>query len=218
MEKKTTMTMVLLFSALSLIYIVISYFGLDRFLLLRFKNPEHYIKNYSELDICDDNKVVISFTTIPENTEKIKPMINSILDQTAKVDQIALNIPNKYKNKSYNLPDYFKDCLNVYRVGKDNGKSTCVIPTLKREGEKNTKIICVKDNVIYGKDFIETIVDESNKNPDKAIQSKNCILVKPRFFDTKVLDYTGKKLNMKWIQENLKVGIIKLDYSENYSF
>ena len=39
-----------------------------------------------------------------------------------------------------------------------------IIPTLLREGEKDTKIIIIDDDIIYGKDFIETIIEEGYNN------------------------------------------------------
>ena len=56
---------------------------------------ENYINNYKNLKKIKNN-VILSFTTTPEKIEKIRPMLNSILDQTIRVDKIVLNIPKIY--------------------------------------------------------------------------------------------------------------------------
>ena len=128
-------------------------------------------KNYQRLEDGDSNcRVVISLTTTPEGLKNIKPVINSLIDQTVKINMICIIVPY---GDNYILPDNLKNSVLLYRTGKNYGLGNCIIPNVIREGENNTKIITVGDNTIYGKDFIEILLDKSDKNPNSVIYHDN---------------------------------------------
>ena len=102
---------------LSLIISLLYYFGLTRYFTLCTKDTNKYLENYKNLDKADkEMKVIISLSVRPEKIDKIKPMINSILDQTVKVNQIVLNLPN---NKEYNIPKEYENVFTIFRCGKE---------------------------------------------------------------------------------------------------
>lgn len=195
--------------------------GIYRYIYLHITNPEKYLKNYQNLDKADpDNKVVVSITTTPDKISKIKPVLNSILDQTVKIDQIALNIPYSYNGVDYQIPEEFKKFVSIYRCGMDYGPGTKLIPTLLREDECGTIIITLDDDQIYGKDFIEKLIYESKKNPNNAIyiNENKCssgLLVKPEFFDANILSRDITLLKDDWIKDNIKVKCYKINYNGN---
>lgn len=107
-------------------------------------------------------RVVITMTTIPPRVKYLGPIVASLLDQTVRVDEIALNIPFKSrKGQEYELPDWFESVplLKVHRVPKDLGPGTKILPTLQREGD-DTLIIAVDDDNIYGSKMVEQLVKE----------------------------------------------------------
>jgi len=128
--------------------------------------------------------VVINFTTTQEKIQSLKPFLNSILDQTVKVDQIALNI----LPKKYNIPEWYNDVLNIFRSGKDYGPGMNILPALTREGETDTIIISISSDKLYEKTFIENMVNASIDNPNTAFIIDGGMIVKPAFFDPSVLD------------------------------
>lgn len=208
--------------ALTIVITFFSYFGLFRYIKLHIVSSEKFIRDYNKLPRASKDKVVISFTTTPDKIEKIRPMLNSILDQTVKVDQIALNIPYKYNGKSYVIPREYKDIANIYRTEKGYGKEAAYIPTLLREGESDTKIIYLDDDKVYGKNLIASLVEASNKNPEKAIYIKDLmnhsvgVLVKPKFYGSDILNHTKEKSSINQSRYNMKVGKVKIKTSETY--
>jgi hypothetical protein len=223
MNKRSIIVMTLVSVTISTIILLLSYFGIIRYVILHFLTLEKFTNAYNTLPKADDNsRVVISFTTTPERISKIKPMINSLLDQTVKVDQIALNIPYSCKGRKYNIPKEYKNILNIFRSEKDYGEGGKYIPTLLREGENNTKIIYLNDNQIYGKDLIETLVDESNLNPDKIIYTKNNmnasggVLIKPMFFNCDVINRNNKEFSDTWLKNQNISGAKKISYQETF--
>lgn len=179
-----------------------------------------FVNNYKNLKKCTNDKVVLSLTTTPCKIKDITPMFNSLLDQTVKVNQISLNIPEKCNDETYDIPAEYKDICNIYTTGKDYGIGTKYVPTLLRENECGTKIILLNDNIIYGKDFIETLLKESDNNPDKCIYVGNTfenadgILIKPEF----ITDIIHDKCDNKWLHDNLKSDKVKVNYSKNKKF
>lgn len=222
MKRKTKIIIFVVSTIISIIIILFSYFGVFRYIKLHLSSSEEYVKNYNKLERGDKGRVVISFTTLPNRINKIKPMLNSLLDQTVKVDQIALNVPYNHKGVKYNIPDEYKDIVNIFRVGKDYGPGTKIIPTLLREGECDTKIIYLDDNLVYGEDFIETLLNESKKYPNMAIytrenmKSSGGVLIQPEFFNKDVINHEMNYFDDEWLRQNLKVEKQKIKYRGNY--
>ena len=107
-----------------------------------------------------EGKVVISLTTIPSRIHQIAPTLCSMLSQTRRVDMIRLNIPYKsLKGEKYNIPKILKVLkhIKIFRVEKDLGPSTKLLPTALDE-HPNTKIIVIDDDMIYGSKLVETLV------------------------------------------------------------
>jgi hypothetical protein len=220
MEKKTLLILSLVFTVLYLIYMFLSYYGIIRYGLLHFHNIDYYVKNYPKLPKNSDvmsklpknsDRVVIHFST--DNMSKLTPFINSLLDQTIRVDEIAVSLP--YKDMK-NIPEYMKKVLSVYGYSKNYNDAGKLIPVLLREQDANTKIIIVEPNIVYGKDFIEEMVDQSDMNPNNIIKNGDTILIKPEFFNNNVSEYDTKTNCNKWIEKCSNVDTINFPYSTNF--
>ena len=214
MNKKTVIIITILSTILSIIFILSSYYGIDRYLSLHMKSCENFINKYSYLPKASTNRVVISFSTTPEKINKIKPMINSILDQTVKVDAIYMVL---LADKNYNTPKYITNVATVVLAGKDYGGGTKIIPILLKEKECDTIIIALNDNVVYGQDFIFTIIEESNKNPGTVLLDKkgDVMLVKPEYFGCDVINRDKESFDNDWFINQSKHNKV-IDYNENY--
>jgi hypothetical protein len=200
-------------TVLSLLITVLYYYGITRYLMLYIKDTNIYLENYKNLDKVDtDKKVIISISVQPEKINKIKPMINSILDQTVKVNQIVLNLPN---NKEYNIPKKFEKIFTIFRCGKDYGECNKFIPTLLREESKDTIIILLDENYVFGQNYIEDMIEEYKKYKC-SILSKGGILVIPEFFDMDIYNRDNKCLDNKWIKECIKVDKKYISDTETY--
>lgn len=199
---------------MSFLWILISYFGIVRYLQLHYKSPEHFTDNYKKLQSADtDVKVVVTFTTNASKIKKLKPVINSLLDQTVKVSQISLTVPNKIAKL---VPDDIKNYINIYKTSIDYGMCNSVIPSLLREHEQDTILVCIQDDQIYNKDLIENLVDQAKIHPTKAITTPcgKAILVRPKFFNANVCD--SDTTDKDWIHTNLNVPCVTTDSCQIY--
>ncbi len=210
MKKKTMIIYTIIGTILSLIMILLSYFGMIRYLSLHVSGSDKLVENYSKLPKAAEKRVVISLAVNPSNFQKIKPVLNSILDQTVKVDQIGVVVPLNSEN---DVPEYIKKIANIFPAGKDYGEGTALIPILLKEKECDTIIIALASDVIYGKDFIEKMVDESNEYSGILTDIKRkALLVKPDYYGCEILD---SKYNDKWFINQAKKAKI-VDYTENF--
>jgi len=219
MERKTIILISLIAAIISMIYVMLDYFGIIRYIKLYLYSPEQYIKDYKKLDKIYKDKVVISLTTTPDNMKKLKPVINSLLDQTVQVDLISLCIPEG--NDEYKLPSELKDAVAIFRCG-NNQELNPLISSIMREGESTTSIIVLGDDYVYGKDFVETLIEESNKNPHDIICVGNSInlnkgaLFKTDFFKEDFLEKNNQTPN-EFVNNYFKNHKqIHLNYYENY--
>lgn len=213
MKRKTIIILSFISIFLSLIYILLNYFGLLRYIELYVSSTKKYQKKYSSLDKGDpNNRVIISINTV--STKNLKYVVNSLLDQTVKVDLISINVPSDHEFK---IPENLKDSVKVYKCNKNYKDSTCLIPSVLRESNYNTKIITLADNKIYGKDFIEQLIDASIKNSDSIIYTgdkidiNNGVLFNINFFDDNFINNPDIK---ELISKNLKH--YNISYKENY--
>jgi hypothetical protein len=180
------------------------------------------LKNYTKISKASKERVVICFSTTPDNIVNIEPFLNSILDQTVRVDEIFLIIPYKHMNK---VPEKLKKIVSIHGYSKNYDDAANLVCSVLTEPEANTKIIVVEPNMIYSQDFVENMVEMSNKNPDKIIygsatkETKYGLLVKPDFFDDKISKYEegcSTKDCCKWLDKCSKVSSIFLDSGNTY--
>lgn len=117
--------------------------------------------------------VIISLSTIPSRFDKIGPTLESLLAQSAKIDEIRLYIPKSYLR----FPEYdgvalpnIPNGITLIRPDKDDGPASKVInclvdPTL----DADTHIIFCDDDRIYNQDWAQKRLNQSAEHPDCAI-------------------------------------------------
>lgn len=199
------------------IFSVFYYFNFYRYFQIKYNsNLSDYIKKYATIKkIKCDSKIIVSISCRPNNVHCLKPLLISLLNQTVKIDQIALNIPYKTNNGiKYKIDEEFEKVVNIYRSGDDYKGENNIIPTLLREGDYGTIIISLNENVIYGETFLESLLNKSLENNNCAIFFNEGMLVKPEFFNKNIL-YEDKISNVK---KYIKSNVIKnFEYYENYN-
>jgi hypothetical protein len=116
-------------------------------------------------------KVIVSFTTSPSRLLRVKPVIESILNQDYEVYGIEINLPKKYKNtEEYILPNFLElkedsnickhyPKVKIFRIENDLGPGTKIIPTILRYiGNTDPNLYLVS-------------IDDDNKYPERLISS-----------------------------------------------
>lgn len=199
-------------SILSIIISILSYYGIIRYIKLYLsKSVDKYTENYSSLPLASNDKRVIVILSV-QNEDELKtiyPTINSLLDQTVRINQIFLVLPCK---SNCNVPENLTKVVTVVQPGKTYDDTyQDIISILHREKENDTIIIKVSNGVIYGNDFIENLLEISESASDFVIKDKAnlFLLVKPSLI---ILDTDHKFIS--FLNNNVK----DISYSENYKY
>ena len=215
MKKRTIIIISVVLTLLSIVYTIISYYGIDRYFILHFKNPDRFIENYKNLPKANKGRIIVSLSPTKKQIKKLMVPIISILDQTVRVDQIIMVLPPGIYKKDF--PEYVSKIVNFQQAGKDYGKGTKLIPVLLREKECDTVIIALNVDIVYGKDFLESMIEQMKNNHGVVLMdtSGSSILVKPDYFGCDVIDRQKDKFDNEWFQQKAKQSKI-INYNENY--
>ena len=217
MKKRTILILIIISTIISLVFTIGNYYGIDRYIRMRLIGSDSLIEAYSKLPLADkEQKTVVSLSATQKDFTKLRPVLNSLLDQTVRVDKITLVIPSQYERED--LPDFVTKIANTQPAGKDYGEGMKLIPALLKEKESDTTIIALDNNWVYGKDFIETMIKSMKQHKGEVlIDSKDtCMLLKPEYFDSDVIDRDNSIFDKKWFLAKAKKSKV-IPYTENYS-
>lgn len=211
----------LIVSSILLFYLILDYYGVLRYFIVKNSDYKRYLKNYETLPKADAERVVIAFRYVPEQEKSIPllPFINSILNQSVKVDDIILITPYKYMKS---IPEYLKQIVALNCHSVDYEDASTIICSVLREPESNTKIIIVDSNMIYGKTFVQDLVEKSNDKPnsmvfgDKNHDLKYGVLIKPSFFDESIVDYKKGSGCKNWLMNTSKCEKCETECNGNF--
>tara|TARA_Y100000389_G_C17455906_1_gene518144 strand:- start:1078 stop:1740 length:663 start_codon:yes stop_codon:yes gene_type:complete len=212
--KPLVLKLSIFFSVLTIIYLILSYFGVLRNISLFTQNTLSLAENYrhkAKSNFCKDFKVVVVIYSKDPLNDKLKCTINSILDQTIKIDSVLLvnNNPNTDK-----YPKYLNYVATPLCINKDYGYGNKLIPPMLKEKDQNVIIIPL-ENKIYGNDYFETLLKKSEENPDSQILNKNndLVLFKINNFSQDIFSRDKKTFDKDWFVNNSKNTVV-LDYDD----
>ncbi|WP_417875153.1 glycosyltransferase [Xanthomarina gelatinilytica] len=145
-------------------------------------------------------KNIISFTTIPSRINNIKPMVDSLLNQSVQADEIILWVSKSYKRLNQHIetdiPDFIKKTPIIVKFCEDVGPFTKLYYSLKQEwNNKECIIITVDDDVFYPKHWLKQLLKQENKTPNKAIGYRGRVLTDKLNYNTsvKITDAASRK-------------------------
>lgn len=191
------------------------------------KNLTNLDRNYLKLPRVKSNrKVIISLTTIPPRINKLRGTLASLLIQSYRVDEIYINIPHtSLKGIKYKVPKWLSnlDNIKINWCERDYGPSTKLLPSLIKEN-KDTIIIIVDDDIIYGTKMVESHIYEFYRRKCKDALTifgwsinKNLNIIRgvktfPRYFGIKKVDLLAGYSSFLVTPEMFPPGIF--DYSK----
>src|SRR5213594_3172230 len=124
----------------------------------------------------DNQRVIVSLSTVPDRIDNLTPTIRSLLKQTRPPDEIVLAVPefSVRERRHYVVPKYISQLprVRVLRCREDYGPATKFIAAIQDElaaGRENTLIMVVDDDRLYPRDALETYLHFNNQFPDAAL-------------------------------------------------
>ena len=117
-------------------------------------------------------RVVATCTTIPTRYERLRKMIESLVNQTYKLDAIYVGLPKRSHRLNIDYPplpdDIKKNCI-VVSPKIDYGPITKLYGGLVSEKDPETLIISFDDDIVYPPTTVETFVRHAKEWPDRVI-------------------------------------------------
>lgn len=151
--------------------------------ILETANTHDYIKKYNKLpNASDETKVIISFSLHDDND--FKPFLNSILDQSKRVDEIIAIVPSE----NTIIPDYAKQVVIPLVSKKSCGFGSKIIHTLLYERDADTIIIGLDSKNIYPYDYVETITDKLIQDKTLTLFRDDTIALRPCGISEDIID------------------------------
>jgi len=226
---------------LSFVYLLLEQFGFVRYLMCYLHSTESYIENYKNIEKYGDERTVITLSTTYTRLPKLILVLKSLLDQTVRVDMIYVTIcgdndtTNQTNSETLSALNTIKKIATIVEIKNCKHPNVSQLYTaITREGNTTTRIITVGDDIIYGKDFIETLMDAMKDGDDKIVfinegeQEKTQeqylnidlskgVLFKTSYFSTNFIKELEYK-NRNWITEyskSLNIPTKSLKYSGN---
>lgn len=183
MSSKTFHIISIALSILSILFSIMTYFGIIRYIKLYMtKSVDRYAEKYTDLPVATEKRTVIVLSVENQSDiDRIIPTVNSLLEQTVRVNQIFIVLPCE---SNCVVPDSLKKVLTVIKPGKVyDEQHQDLISVLQREKEKNTLIIKASKGIIYGQDFIQNVIEKSEEHPESIIRDESDLfmLIKPEF-------------------------------------
>jgi hypothetical protein len=170
MNKRTMLYLSVVSILFSLVYTLFEYYGGVRYIGLRMSSdPSSYISKYPSIDRFDERRVVVVLDCTNCDTSNLLPTLLSLLDQTVRIDEIAI-CESPLSDKTPDSPrdnDAYPDIAVTYRT------RDAISSTITRERDANTIILFLEPTVIYGKDFIERILSEQSQARSEALSKRS---------------------------------------------
>lgn len=161
MNNRVKIIIFLITFLLSFTYILMKFFQWDRFILTinnTSTDIESVVEKYKDIKKHDSDENIVLCFILKRPINEFMPVLRSVLDQTVRIDKINLldNVGYTKQNKDiHNLERY----INIIqwknpKVSYDIFKMT--------EKDKNTRLILLRDDIIYGTDFIEFMINNKS--------------------------------------------------------
>ncbi len=115
-------------------------------------------------------RVIVSLTTIPPRFAGLQDCLESLLQQTAQIDQINLYLPRRYRRfpGDYTLPKV-PPGITIRIVEDDYGPATKVLPAAVENAGTDTLILFCDDDKVYHPTWAQHLVDGAKVHPDCCI-------------------------------------------------
>jgi len=119
-------------------------------------------------------KLIISLTTIPPRIAKIGPTLRDLLNQSADVHEIRLNLARNYRRfpgETLTVPD-LPEGVTVHWSDQDYGPATKIFPTVHDHRGEDVEILFCDDDQPYEPKWAQRFLDARASQPNSCIVGK----------------------------------------------
>jgi len=122
--------------------------------------------------------VVGTLTTMPHQYDKVLRTLDSLHNQTYKLNKIYLSLPEVSRRLGTKYPPVPKEINDKCEIVKvlDHGPITKLSGALLAEQDPNTVIITFDNDMVYPETMVEKLIENHKKYPNSAIGSAGMLL------------------------------------------
>lgn len=123
-------------------------------------------------------RVTASLTTMPNQYDKVIKTLESLHNQTYKLDKIYLSLPEVSRRLGTKYPPVPKEISDKCTIIKtpDVGPITKIYGGLLAEQDPDTIIITFDNDMVYPDQMVEKLIENHKKYPDSAIGSAGMLI------------------------------------------
>ena len=117
-------------------------------------------------------KIIVCLSTIPPRSQQLNLVVDRLLRQTIRPDEIRVYVPKKYRRFG-EAPEFPKlpALVNIVECPVDYGPATKILPALADTQADEALIYC-DDDIDYDHQMIERLVKTSEQFPDACIADR----------------------------------------------
>lgn len=164
----------LLFSLFIIVLIMYNIVDWRYYKMCRVENMSPFVTRFMQTPRLDTNDKII--VVLRGDTVAMNQTVASLLDQTVRIDDIVV-----VSNTDVQLPAALTKFAHVIqtscRYDTEFDDVRYIAQTTK---DANTFILGLQSGTVYGKDFVRTMVEQSQIHPDEILSDGNgCIISRP---------------------------------------
>ncbi len=130
-------------------------------------------------------RVIATYTTLPSRYNILIKSIQTLLEQTHKLDAIYVAIPyhSRRLDKPYpTIPRELSNICTIVRTDEDYGPIMKVYAGILSERDPETIILSCDDDVLFDTKHVETLVRHATDNPNACICGTGALISKGLLF------------------------------------
>lgn len=187
--KKSYVLVSIVLTVLQIVFCLLDYFDVFRRMRMRRVSTKSLIDKFTSLTLAEYDGNVIASLYVDNNTDSrdLKNTINSIMDQTVRVERINVNMPD---DCSFEVSEDVASVIYVYKIPSCSGMESTAsgteltgpkfAPEISRQRDGNVIILFFKNGIIYERDIVERAVG-SCVEQKKTFMEEDCVATTPDF-------------------------------------
>lgn len=168
-----------LLTLVSLVITLVVFYDMRRMLSIATQPTKTFIGSYLKTPRVGSTSTVYVYMYTEQITVDKNPTLSSILTQNVHTDGIFI-VP---RSSAFVLPtDFTKEKIahvSMHPNAPGSPISAFVVP-MYMQSDENTKIIVVYDGVVYGRDFVEAMVNQAEKTQESIIAAETYDIISSR--------------------------------------
>ena len=116
-------------------------------------------------------RIIGSIATIPSRINDLEPTLESLHNQSHKLDQLYVVVPKYCKKEQcgYTIPVFIKKYAQLVVIDEDYWPLNKLVGPLQKEDDPQTRVLTFDDDIFYPANLVEYLQQQAQTRPNVAI-------------------------------------------------